>query len=261
VSDLVGSRVLVTGASSGIGAGLAVGFAQAGCTVALAARREDRLAQVLATCRETSPGSEMWVTDLEDPAQVEALIPAVTDAFGGIDVLVNCAGIPKRRHITKLDLATVERVMNINFFAPARLMLAVLPQMAERGRGLVVNVSSIAATLSSPREAAYDASKSALSVFSESAAIDLWGSGIRIMVVYPGLVDTELFSVPDNDPVIDAVEPIPVSEVVDAVFKGIDEGAAQVYVPDWFEKIAADKAANVGGFLAGSAAFLSARGS
>ena len=84
--------------------------------------------------------------------------------------------------------------------------------MLERGNGRIVNLSSVAATLSSPGETAYDASKAAVTAFSEAMAIDLWGTGVSVLVVYPGLVDTELFSLPDNDPVVDpTMVPIPVS--------------------------------------------------
>ena len=77
--------------------------------------------------------------------------------------------------------------------------MALLPQMLERGAGTIVNISSIAATLSAPGEAAYDASKAALTAFSEAMAVDLWETGVKVMVVYPGVIDTDLFSLPDND--------------------------------------------------------------
>lgn len=251
-----GTRVLVTGASSGIGAGLAVEFARRGAVVGICARRRDRLSRVLEECRRHSPGSRLWVTDLSVPEQVDRLAGDAMAELGGVDVLVNNAGIPKRRHVTRLDHATVEEVMHLNFLSPARLTLALLPQMLERGRGHVVNVSSVAATLSSPGEAAYDASKAAVTAFSEAMAIDLWGTGVRVLVVYPGLVDTELFSLPDNDPVLAAVEAIPVGDLVAGVFDALARGASQVYVPGYFADIAAGKARDVEGFLAGAAAFV-----
>jgi NAD(P)-dependent dehydrogenase (short-subunit alcohol dehydrogenase family) len=88
--------------------------------------------------------------------------------LGGVDILVNNAGIPKRRQVTRLDPETVAAVMAINYLSPVRLTLALLPHMVERGSGRIVNVSSVAATLSSPGEAAYVASKAALTGFSES---------------------------------------------------------------------------------------------
>jgi short-subunit dehydrogenase len=258
--DWAGQRVLVTGASSGIGAGLAEEFARRGAVVGICARREQRLAEVLERCRAHSPESRMWVSDLSDPAAVDALAASATKELGGVDLLLNNAGIPKRRHVTRLDPATVESVMNINFLSPVRLTLALLPQMLERGSGRIVNVSSVAATLSSPGESAYDASKAAVTAFSEAMAIDLWGSGVKVLVVYPGLVDTELFTLPDNDPVVDpSMVPIPVSELVDAVFDALDRGAVQVYVPDWFADLASGKAANVEGFLSGAAEFVAAQ--
>jgi short-subunit dehydrogenase len=257
VVDWAGQRVLVTGASSGIGAGLAEEFARRGAVVGICARREDRLAEVLGRCRQHSPDSRMWVADLSDPAAVDRLAASALEELGGVDVLVNNAGIPKRRHVTKLDTATVEAVMNINFFSPVRLTLALLPSMLERGSGRIVNLSSVAATLSSPGESAYDASKAAVTAFSEAMAIDLWNTGVKILLVYPGLVDTELFTLPDNDPVVDpTMVPIPVAELVGGVFEALDLGVIQVYVPGWFADIASGKAANVEGFVSGAAEFV-----
>lgn len=257
VVDYSGQRVLVTGASSGIGAGLAEEFARRGAVVGICARREDRLGEVLARCRVHSPDSRMWVTDLADPATVEALATAALAELGGVDVLVNNAGVPKRRRVTSLDAGTVRSVMNINYFSPVSLTLALLPSMLASQRGRIINVSSIAATLSSPGEAAYDASKAALTAFSEAMAVDLWDTGIKVLVVYPGLVDTELFSIPDNDPLPETpVTPVPVSQLVEAVFGALESGAAQVYVPEWFAGLAASKAQDLEGFLSGVADFV-----
>ena len=198
----------------------------------------------------------MWVCDLADPRAVDELASSVSDELGGIDVLVNNAGIPKRRHVTKLDPETVEQVMNINYFAPVRLILALLPGMLERGRGRIVNLSSVAATLSSPGETAYDASKAALSVFSEAMAIDLWDTGVKVHVVYPGVVDTELFSLPDNDPIVPGIDPIPVSEAVSAIIGAIERDEPQVYVPAYFADIVATKIGDLPGFIAGAAEYI-----
>ncbi len=257
--DVSGQRVLVTGASSGIGAGLAEEFARRGATVGICARRRDRLDEVLERCRAHAPGSRRWVLDLSRPDEVDELAVLALDELGGVDILVNNAGIPKRRHVSKLDMATVEDVMALNFLSPVRLTLALLPHMLERGTGRIVNVSSVAATLSSPGESAYDASKAALSAFSESMAVDLWPSGIKVLVVYPGLVDTELASVPGNDPVVAGVESIPVSELVSGVFGALDDGAVQVYVPGYFADLASGKAADVAGFLAGAAQYVASQ--
>jgi short-subunit dehydrogenase len=251
-----GARVLVTGASSGIGAGLAEAFAGAGATVGIAARRRDRLAEVLERCRAHSPESAMWLADLAEPAAVDRLADDALREFGGIDILVNNAGIPKRRHVTELDAATVEAVMNINYFSPVRLTLALLPQMLERGSGRVVNVSSVAAPLSSPGEAAYSASKAALAVFSETMVVDLWDTGVKITVVYPGVVDTELFTLPDNDPFTGGVEAISVDEAVRTILAGVANDTLSVFVPEYFAQFASGKAQDPAGFLAGAAEFV-----
>lgn len=255
-----GKKVLVTGASSGIGAALAEELAKLGAVVGICARRADRLAETLERCKSHSPDSRMWVVDLSSNDEVDMLARNASKELGGIDVLVNNAGIPKRRHVTKLDPETVEKVMAINYLSPVRLTLALLPEMLARNEGLIVNVSSVAATLSSPGESSYDASKAALAVFSEAMAIDLWDTGVKVMVVYPGLFETELFSLPDNDPPHAGVDPQPVSELVDAVLEGIRSGEQQVYAPSWFFDIAKGKFDNLVGFLDGAAAFVREEG-
>jgi len=250
--DLAGKRVVVTGASSGIGAGLASAFAAAGATVGLCARRADRLRDVADAC---SGGAWFRACDLAVAADVDAFAAEVLER-GGVDVLVNNAGIPKRRHVTALDAETVDRVMTVNFLAPARLTLALLPSLLSPPGGdgaRIVNVSSVAAVVSSPGEAAYDASKAALAVWSEAIAVDLWDRGVKVMVVYPGVFDTELFTLADNDPYTGPLELQPVSVLVDAVVDGLASDAAQVFVPEFFRELAASKAADTGGSLAGTA--------
>jgi short-subunit dehydrogenase len=254
--ELKGCRALVTGASSGIGAGLAEALAAQGAIVGICARRGDRLAEVVERCMEHSPESRMWVVDLADLDAVDQLSVDVMDAFGGVDLLVNNAGIPKRRHVTALDNDTISAVMHINYISPMRLTMNLLPQMLERGSGTIVNVSSIAAQLSAPGEAAYDASKAALTAFSEAMAMDLWETGIKIMVVYPGVIDTDLFSLPDNDIPNLSVPSEPVSVAVDAILAGLADGAAQVYVPEYFRDICTSKAQDVAKFLEGTAGYL-----
>ena len=160
--EVAGKRVLITGASSGIGAALARRLAGHGAVVGLVARRSERLAEVLADCRRTSPKSAMWVADLGDTDAVDRFGLRVWDDLGGIDVLVNNAAMPKRRVVEALDPADVEAIMRVNFFAPMRLTLAILPRMLQRGHGVIVNVSSVGGRLGIVHETAYCASKFAL---------------------------------------------------------------------------------------------------
>ena len=128
--ELDGARVLVTGASSGIGAASAVAFAEAGATVGICARRADRLTEVLGQVREHAPGSRMWTVDLVDLDALDGFAARADDELGGIDILVNNAGIPMRRRMFDLPPEDLDAVMRVNFLAPVRLSSALLPAHA-----------------------------------------------------------------------------------------------------------------------------------
>jgi NAD(P)-dependent dehydrogenase (short-subunit alcohol dehydrogenase family) len=255
--SVAGKHVLVTGASSGIGAALAEGFAAAGATVGICARREDRLKAVLERCQVHAPESRMWTVDLADLDGIAGFASRASDELGGVDVLVNNAGIPKRRVVTELDPATVEAVMAINYFSPVRLTLALLPELIERS-GRIVNISSVAARLGPPAEAAYTASKAALTGWSESMQVDLAvaGTNVQVHVVNPGVIDTDLFHLPDNDESLADIEALPVEAMVEPVLQALDAGTFEIYVPGWFADIVGGKFPDVGSFLAGSIAWV-----
>jgi short-subunit dehydrogenase len=252
-----GKHVLVTGASSGIGAALAQSLAAGGARVGLVARRESRLVEVMDSC----PDACMWALDLADPDAVDRLITEAPAALGGIDMVVNNAGIPLRRPVTALAPADVERAMAVNYLSPVRLTLGLLPHLLDRPEAWIVNVTSVAATLSSPGEAAYDASKAALAAFSEAMAIDLWDTAVHVLAVYPGLVATELLDAPGNEPVVGDIEPITTDEVVAAVLSALGRGTHQVYVPAWFKDIVLTKVTDTDGFLEGAAEYVRSFGS
>jgi NAD(P)-dependent dehydrogenase (short-subunit alcohol dehydrogenase family) len=149
--------------------------------------------------------------------------------------------------------------MAINYFSPIRLTLALLPGIEARG-GRIVNISSVAARLGPPAEAAYSASKAALTAWSESMQVDLGiaGSSVRVHVVNPGVFDTELFHLPDNDAFTASVEMLPVESIVGPILGAITSDQFELYVPEWFGDVAAGKAKDVGTFLNGSIAYLKA---
>jgi NAD(P)-dependent dehydrogenase (short-subunit alcohol dehydrogenase family) len=248
-----GKNVLVTGASTGIGAGLAIGFAKAGATVGICARRADKLGEVLAQVQEHAPASRMWTVDLADLDGIERFARRASEDVGGIDVLVNNAGIPKRRRVTDLDPATVEAVMAINYFSPVRLTLALLPELIARA-GRIVNISSVAARLGPPSEAAYTASKAALTGWSESMLVDLAVAGhdVGVHVVNPGVIDTDLFHLPDNEESLADIEALPVEAMVEPVLQQLDAGTFEIYVPGWFADVVGGKFPDTGAFLAGT---------
>jgi len=253
--DLAGKNVLVTGASAGIGAALAVGFAQRGATVGICARRADRLDAVVEQCRMHAPNSRAWAIDLNDLDALAPFAAQVSEELGGIDILVNNAGIPKRKRVFDLTPDVIEAVMRINYFSPIRLTLALLPEIVERG-GRLVYLSSVAARLSPPAEAAYAASKAAISAWAESMQVDLRDTDVKVHVVYPGIIDTELFTLPDNDPLGNTgIEALPVDAIVEPVLTMIEQDRLEVAVPEWFAEIMAGKYRDVGAFLDGTIAF------
>jgi NAD(P)-dependent dehydrogenase (short-subunit alcohol dehydrogenase family) len=251
--DLDGARVLVTGGSSGIGAALARGFADAGATVGICGRRADRLAEVAA---DLGPTGRHWVVDLADLDGIPRFAATVLEDLGGLDILVNNAGIPKRRWVWDLDPATVEAVMGINYLSPVALTLELLGELTAQS-GAVVFVSSVAARLSPPAEAAYSASKAALTAFAEGLAVDLAvrGDPVGVHVVNPGVIDTELFTLPDNDESIADVEPLPVEAMVAPVLDAITGGVFEIYVPEWFADVVPVKFPDTGAYLQGSAEY------
>jgi len=247
-----GKRVLITGASSGLGAALARRLAERKAVVGLIARRRDRLAAVLADCRRHSPSSAMWVADLGDAAAIDDLAPRAWEGLGGIDVLINNAAIPKRRPVAALAPGEVEDVMRVNFFAPMRLTLALLPRMLARGSGLIVNVSSVGGRLGIIHETAYCASKFALCGWSEAMAVDLHGTGVAVKLIEPGPVDTEIWDHPGSEEPLYQGPKVPADEVADGIIGALGSERFEHYVPDMKAVIDA-KNADLDGFIAGSA--------
>ena len=247
-----GAHVLVTGASSGIGAALAPMLAERGATVGVVARRQDRLEEVLGRCQEHSPASRMWVADLDDDAGAEHLATQVWDAFGHLDVLVHNAAIPKRRRVQDLTVAEVEQVLRINLLSPIRMTMAVLPRMLERDSGVIVNVSSLGGRLGIIHEAAYCASKFALCGWSESLALDLWDTGVDVRLIIPGPIETEIWDLPDNDDPLYEGPFEPPETVAEGIIAAIEGDTFEHYLPD-LKGVAEFKTSDIDTFLAGSA--------
>ncbi len=247
-----GQRVLITGASSGLGAALARQLAAQKAVVGLIARRRDRLGEVLADCRRTSPDSAMWVADLGDTAAVGELARQAWDGLDGVDVLVNNAAIPKRRLVTELDPDDVEAVMRVNFFAPMRLTLALLPRMLERGSGMIVNVSSVGGRLGIIHETAYCASKFALCGWSEAMAVDLHGTGVTVKLIEPGPVDTEIWDQPGSEEPLYQGPKVAADEVAEGIIAALGTDRFEHYVPD-MKAVVDVKNADIDTFIAGVA--------
>lgn len=200
--DPAGQRVLVTGASSGIGAALAVELGRGGAYVGLAARRGDRLEQVLNEVRAVGGDGCWWTLDLADLESVAPFADRAWAEMGPVDVLVNNAGAPRRRSMKRLTPEELDETMAVNFTGSARLTLALLPYMLERDAGAIVNVSSMGTQSMAFRTGAYGAAKAALNLFTEGLYFDLAGTGVRAHLFTPGSTATE-FSTPkpgNDDP-------------------------------------------------------------
>jgi short-subunit dehydrogenase len=245
-----GTTALVTGASSGIGASLAKALAAKGVSVGLVARRKDRLEEVMAECLKTAPDSRMWPADLGDLDLAERVALDAWDAFGHIDVLVNNAGIPKRRHVLNLVYDEVEEVMRVNFLSPARMTLTLLPRMLQRGKGSIVNVSSVAGRLGNPKESAYSASKFALCGWSEAINVDLWDTPIEVRLINPGAIDTEIWSTPGEDEPIYEGEKESPDDIAGGIVAAIEGDRFEHYLPD-MKPVVDMKQADIDGFMEG----------
>jgi len=183
-------RVIVTGASSGIGRATATRFLSEGCSVVLVGRREAALREVGAD--HSGPGRTFAVAaDLSDQSQTERCIADSLQWLGGLDVLVNAAGILKGGRIEDTTLDLWDETMNINLRSVFHLMKLAVPHL-EKSKGNIVNVSSVTGPRSFPGVLAYCVSKAAVDQLTHCAALELAAKGIRVNEVAPGVVVTEL---------------------------------------------------------------------
>jgi short-subunit dehydrogenase len=233
MTTISGSVAVVTGASSGIGKAVAIDLARRGATVAGVARREAELAATLEECRRHAPTSIHQTADLSSRRGCEAAMSSILARLGRVDILVNNAGISIRKPAVLTTVEDVERVMAINFFAAVYLTMAALPGMLERRRGSVVNVTSVAGYLPNPKEAAYGASKAALSLWSHGLNVDLHGTGIHVGVVSPGPIATEIWE-KDEFAASYTGKLYPPAVVAEAVARVIERRLAHVTVPRRF---------------------------
>jgi NAD(P)-dependent dehydrogenase (short-subunit alcohol dehydrogenase family) len=187
--DLAGKVALVTGGSSGIGLAVARAFKRAGMGVAVAARDPARLEKAEALLGE---GALAVPADVSDAAQVESLFARVTDYFGGLDVLVNNAGVGSWAPVERIDPVEWDRVQGINTRGAFLCSRAAWPLMRARGGGYIVNVSSIAGKEGFAEAAAYAASKHALGGLSESLREEGIPLAIKVTAICPGYVDTPM---------------------------------------------------------------------
>lgn len=243
----MGRRVLVTGASSGIGAAVARRLADAGDTVAICARRADRLAEV--------PAAHRYTVDLGDLDAIPAFAAQVEADLGGVDVLINNAGAPRRRPMQRITLDEFHETFAVNFWSAVHLVHALLPGMLARDAGTIVNVSSMGTRTLAGRTGAYTSAKGALNHYTEALHLDLVDTNVRAKLFVPGSTATE-FSTPkpgNDDPFPqDPRYVMAVDDVAAALIAFVDTDAFEGYANPAFKDQTAQKYADHSAYIAAS---------
>jgi NADP-dependent 3-hydroxy acid dehydrogenase YdfG len=218
--------VFITGASGGLGRGLALHFAKEGATVFAAARRKDELSRL---ADEAPRGSIVPVPldVLDTDALVAAIHRAEDEAGGALDLVIANAGIGQPTSARKMDWRVVKRIFDVNIGAAAVTLAAALPKMIERDAGHVVAVSSLAAFRGMPGNATYCASKAALHVWMESVRVDLRRTRVRATTIYPGFVKTDM-TAKNKFPMPFLME---LDDAVKVMARGLARGAKTISFP------------------------------
>jgi short-subunit dehydrogenase len=245
-----GSKILLTGASSGIGEALAPMLAERGATVAIAARRPDRLVATLEACRVHAPDSAMWAVDLSDVDEAVGLVAEAWDALGGLDCLINNAAMGKRKLLADHTAQDVDEVMRTNFTSPIRMNLAVVPRMLAQGSGTIVNVASGGGRFGIAHESMYCASKFAMSGWTEVAAADLADTPIEVKLIQPGAIATEIWTQRDGElPGLAGAEFVSADVCAAGIVAALETDGFEFYVPADLEAMVEAKNADVGAWI------------
>ena len=233
---LSGKKIWITGASSGIGEALAHELVQRGASVLASARRRQRLEQLQRDAR--GPGRlEILPLDVSKTGDASRFVEQAEAQIGAIDVMVHNAGISQRSFVSETSLEVDRRIMEVNYFGVVALTKALLPRFVERRRGHFVVVSSVTGYVGTPERSAYAASKHALHGFFESLRAEQHARGLRVTMVCPGFVDTDITTTALNgDGSIHGVREatnkngISPDACARVIAKGIEKQSREVYV-------------------------------
>lgn len=232
MSDINNKIVIITGASSGIGAATAHRLSKAGAKVMLAARREERLQDLVSKIEQTGGTAQYRVTDVTQREQVEALAAETQKTFGRIDVLVNNAGLMPLSPLDATKIDEWEKMVDVNLKGVLYNISAVLPIMREQGSGHIINTSSVAGHKVFPSGAVYCATKFAVRALSEGIRLESNGQ-IRSTNISPGAVDTELPSSISHEQTAQNVEEMTSMAIdPDAIARAIAFAIAQPHEVD-----------------------------
>lgn len=226
--------VLITGASSGIGRRVAIDLASRRAVVIGCGRSRERLQRTEEEMRRISPRSAVMPCDVADREQVRDMIGKLLAAYGRIDILINNAGIGMRKPFIETSIEMIEAIMRTNYLGMVYCTHAVLPSMIGRGKGHIVNISSVAGKIGTLRMSAYCASKFAMNGFSESLYYELEPLGINVSVVCPGAVRTDFNKAfADTPPKSPPALVITAEAVSRAVIAAIERRRFELIIPRW----------------------------
>ena len=204
--------VIVTGASSGIGRETAIAFARADVKLVLASRNEAALNELAAEVLPLVQRVLVIPTDVTQRVTVDAMAEQAAQEMGSIDILVNNAGVGLNALLAEGSMTNIRRLFEVNVFGALHCIQAVVPYMRRQGSGQIINVSSVAGKIATPRNGAYAATKFALTAISDALRLELADYGITVTTVYPGVTDT-----PFMNNVLKEVEVPPIPGIVRGV--------------------------------------------
>ena len=227
-----GKKVLITGASSGIGLASAVEFAKKGAKLILISRNKEQLNQVSEDLKKYNSPTFVFECDVSDKLQVIKTSKSILDQFGSIDILVNNAGFAIYGSVSNLTIEEIESQMATNYFGMVYFVKNFLPSMLVKKSGHIINVASVAASFGLPGIAPYCASKFAMLGFSEGLKHELKGTGVGLTVVSPIMVKTNFFNHPsfNNMPKYSLTSLKP-ETVAKAILKASNSPRLEIIVP------------------------------
>lgn len=227
-----GLGVLVTGASSGIGRGLALRAAEEGAHLALLSRRAHALEQVASEARALGAEVEVVPCDVADRGATESAIAAAERALGGVDVAFVNAGVGRHRALIEHDLDDAARILQVNLLGALHCAHPLARAMVQRGRGWLAFTASIAGLVPVPGESVYSASKHGVVGLADALSIELEPHGVHVLTVCPGAVRTGFAAGEEHRmPAAAARTAVDVDDVVDATFDALARGAHRAIVP------------------------------
>lgn len=194
-----GARTVLTGASSGIGRAMAVELAKRGARLVVTARRQERLDELKDEVEQQGGEVHLVAGDVSDPGLRSRLLNTAQDQLGGLDILINNAGVTSIGEFRDSNAEFFERIMAVNFFAPVELTRQALPMLDQGNRPIIVNVGSVLGHRAVPKKSEYCASKFALHGFSDALRAELAPQGIDVLLLSPTTTKTEIFDVAMGD--------------------------------------------------------------